>query len=340
MRFKLLALTAAISASTGCSWFGLEQDFRDKGEDYKEASSITVIEVPSQYDSSRIRDVFVVPDVPRQVEFVDEDGDFDVPRPVALNAQRDFQRVKIKRLSNRQWVSINVAPAAVWPRLRSWLNQQELDVVAADPSAGSIETEWLVFNDTPELKDRFRISVEPGFTSSITEVRVAHTQLEKDADDSLVVWDGSLSNDQRESWLIDQIANVLAAQSDAETVSLLASEIGGEPKSSIDLTGSAPALVLRVDIDRVWATLASSLNSESIVVVESRRDDGRIDISYTNVDEAEEGWFSGWFSSSDTDIDYLTLAINETASGVVVTVENQEFATGRQVLETIRHQLD
>ena len=75
MRFKLLALSAALSLGTGCSWFGLEQDFRDKGEDYKTASSITIVQVPPEYDTSRIRDVFVIPDVPQQVEFVDEDGE-------------------------------------------------------------------------------------------------------------------------------------------------------------------------------------------------------------------------------------------------------------------------
>lgn len=340
MRFKLLALSAALSLGTGCSWFGLEQDFRDKGEDYKTASSITIVQVPPEYDTSRIRDVFVIPEVPQQVEFVDEDGDFTVPRPTALNAQRDFQRVKIKRLSNRQWVSINVSPAAVWPRLRSWLNQQQLDVVAADPGAGTIETAWLVFNDTPDTKDRFRIHVEPGFVSSMTEIRVEHAQLDREADDALLNWDGTQSNDQRESWLVDQIANVLASQSDAETVSLLASEIGGEPKSAIDLEGATPTLILRVDVDRAWATLASSLNSDTITVMQSRRDESAIDISYTNTQEDDSGWFSGWFGGDEITVESFTLVVTEVGDEVHLTVLGNDFANSRRVIETIRNQID
>lgn len=336
---------AALVVTSGCSWFGLEEEFRDKGEDYKTASSITPIQVPNGYTTDRMRDVFVIPSVPSQVEFTDEDGDFDVPLPESLDSERDFQRVKIKSLGEDRWVATNVPTAAVWPRVRAWLNGQSVGVTSAVPELGVIETEWLVFNDTPELKDKFEIRIEPGFRAATSEVFVRHMQV-SEVPEGEVVFDDANSQAERESWMIDQIANVIASQSDAETVSLLASDIGGKVKSEVVVSSDAPHLVLRVDFDRAWATLAGSIGNDEIEVLGFSREDGKIQISYTPVEDAEEdGWFSGLFSGDELAITPYVLTVSGEDNDVKVNLLDErgamaDAAEARTVLTKVRFQLD
>ena len=340
-------LTTSLVMMSGCSFLGYEDDFRDKGEDYKSAGAIEPLKVPKGYSDERIRDLFVVPEVPKQVDLSDEDGDFIVPAPVPLNIERDLQRVKIQRLGDRRWVNINIPASAVWPRLRSWMNSSGIDVVSANPESGVIETVWLKFNDDEANKDRFKIFVEPGYHATNSEVRVLHTRVAIDASDDEVNWSSVSVSDARESWMIDEVANALASQTDAETVSLLAQQIGGAAKSKIVMDSTPPALVLTIDFDRAWASLLGSIPGIDMTVVARSREDQTIDIQYhPQADGAvhESGFFSSLFSSSDTiPVTEYQLQLIEEGRTVSVVVKKNGAAVAndvtRQVLEKIRNQL-
>ncbi|WP_298634276.1 outer membrane protein assembly factor BamC [uncultured Umboniibacter sp.] len=341
------ALAGSLILLSGCSFFGYENDFRDKGEDYQTANAIEPLKVPQGYSDERVRDLFVVPEVPKQVDLVDEDGDFIIPAPIPLNVERDLQKVKIQRLGDRRWININVSASAVWPRLRAWMNSSGIDVVEANPESGEIETVWLKFNDDEANKDRFKIFVEPGYHASTSEVRVLHSSQAVDADESLVQWPTLSDDDARESWMVDEIANALASQSDAETVSLLAQQIGGEPKSKMLPNASPPALVLDVDFDRAWASLLGSIPGVDMTVVSRSREDGTISIQYHPQPDGavhESGFFASMFSSSDTiPVTDLQLVVQESDSVVSISVTNSssDIASdlARQVLEKTRNQL-
>jgi outer membrane protein assembly factor BamC len=341
------ALAGSLVLLSGCSFLGYENDFRDKGEDYQTATSIEPLQVPQGSSDERLRDLFVVPEVAKQVDLADDDGDFIIPAPVPLNVERDLQKVKIQRLGDRRWININVSASAVWPRLRAWMNSSGIDVVAANPETGEIETVWLKFTDDEANKDRFKIFVEPGYHAASSEVRVLHSREEVDADESLAVWPASSVDDARESWMVDEIANALASQSDAETVSLLAQEIGGEPKSKVLPNAAPPALVLSVDFDRAWASLLGSIPGVDMTVVTRSRENGTISIQYHPQPEGavhENGFFANLFSSSATiQVTDLQLIVQEGDDLVTVTVAQPGSAIApdlaRQVLEKTRNQL-
>ncbi|RMA79237.1 outer membrane protein assembly factor BamC [Umboniibacter marinipuniceus] len=341
------ALAGSLALLSGCSFFGYENDFRDKGEDYQTAAAIEPLQVPQGYSDERIRDLFVVPEVPKQVDLADEDGDFIIPAPVPLNVERDLQKVKIQRLGERRWININVSASAVWPRLRAWMNSSGIDVVEANPETGEIQTVWLKFNDDEANKDRFKIFVEPGYQATTTEVRVLHSRAAVDADESSVAWPANSVDDSRESWMVDEIANALASQTDAETVSLLAQQIGGAPKSRMMPNATPPTLLLSVDFDRAWASLLGSIPGVDMTVVTRNREDGTISIQYHPQPEGavhENGFFANLFSSSATiQVTELELLVQDIDGqvNVSVTQPGSEIAAdlARQVLEKTRNQL-
>ncbi len=345
-KFVLRSLfgVAVISAS-GCSWVGLDDDFRDKGEDYKTATSIEPMVLPDGYDDRQMRELFSVPSVPTQVEFVDSDGDFVVPAPSVLNFDTDVQQVRIQRLGELRWVKVNVPPAEVWPRLRGWLNSQDVVAMVADPELGLIQTDWLVFNDDADNKHRFRIYVESGFHPTVTEIRVEEQYTALD-DDTLTIndWAESEGGEERDSWLVDRIANALAAQTDAETVSLLAQNIGGAAKARVMASDNVPHLDLFVSMTRAWATLSGAISNENLTVQSSDRADAEITIDYhPQVEGAaiESGWFNSWFGDPSAVVENATYVLKvtdgEDVVRVTVTKNGQAIdpAIARQVLLSV-----
>jgi len=96
VRLRMLALLAAILwLATGCSWIlddkGLIQDRRNE---YREARTSRIPDVPADLDSSRIHDAMVVPEVPGMAKYRKQD-DFELPRPATLFAREEDRGVRI-----------------------------------------------------------------------------------------------------------------------------------------------------------------------------------------------------------------------------------------------------
>jgi len=339
-------LSAVVLTTSGCSWIGLDEEFRDKGEDYKVASTITPLTLPEGYDTQRIGELYPVPVVPAQVELVDEDGEFLVPAPTPLDFNNDVQNVKIQRLGDDQWVKINVAAEEVWPRLRGWLNSQNVVSALAKPEEGLIQTEWLEFNDNAEERRRFQIYVQSGYKPTETEIRVAEQAAPALSLASITEFSRS-AKPEREAWLIDSMAKALASQTDEETVSLLAQNIGSGAKANLVISDDVPHLDLSVGLNRAWTTLSTGISNIHLTVVQSNKEKLRVTIDYhpqTDIGE-DEGWFFGLFSSEDEQI-VKSYDLHAQQVGGIVRIEvkdaNQpvDAAVARQVLSSVYEALN
>jgi len=339
-------LSAAVLTTSGCSWVGLDDEFRDKGEDYKVATTIEPLTLPQGYDSQKIGELYPVPVVPAQVELVDEDGEFLVPAPTPLDFKNDVQNVKIQRLGDDRWVKINVAAEEVWPRLRGWLNSQNVVSALAKPDEGLIQTEWLEFNDNSEERRRFQIYVSSGYKPSETEIRVAEQAAPALSLESITEFSAS-AKPQREDWLIDSMAKALASQVDEETVSLLAQNIGSGAKADLVISDDVPHLDLKVGLNRAWTTLSTGISNIHLTVVQANKDKLRVTIDYhpqTDIGE-DEGWFFGMFSSEEEQV-VKSYDLHAYSVENVIRVEVKEAdkpvdaAVARQVLSSVYEALN
>ncbi|AFV00959.1 outer membrane protein assembly factor BamC [Simiduia agarivorans] len=297
MRFvKLFTCVSASTLAAACSWMG--NDFRDRGNDYLHAEPIRPIVVPSKFKAHELSELYVVPTL--QTDGFDLTEEFETPRPDPLNTTNLQESVKIQKLGQRRWILVSSPPAEVWPRIRNFMAQNNVPVVDADASVGTMDSAWLQFKDSPETRDRYRIFVEQGVQPESTEVHIRHLSIPAtEAPEQTVAWPELSANPEREAWMLDELATTLASEASTGSASLLAQGIGGGPKISVKNVNGEPVLRMALSYERARATIAHALRSEGFTTFDDDIDLGIFYVGYEKPIDPEEGsWFSDWFGGA------------------------------------------
>lgn len=281
---------------TGCGMFGNEGYFRDRSNDYQRADSLPPLQMPAGVTAKHQEELYEIPQIASN-ELTE--GEFEVPRPQALSVNVGLDRVKIQKLGNRRWVLVSQPPAEVWPQLHYFLRTSGLRLEKSDASAGIMETTWLTFNETPEIKDKYRLRVESGVQPDTTEIHVRHFSLPAETPTTVAVtWPEQSTSPEREGWMIDEMSSALAAESTGAAASLVAQAIGGT-SVKVQLqepAGREPYISMGLAMDRAWATVAHAVNAGAYRLHQENPDLGILYVTYDEnrelSDEDEGGWFS------------------------------------------------
>ena len=280
---RLLLLSTFVLLS-GCGMlFGRDGYFRDHGDDYLKAQAVEPIRLPENVNSDSIGQLFVIPPIADPNAPVD--AQFDVPRPKSMDAvdkQRD--EVKIQKLGERRWVTVNQAPSAVWPRVRAFLGSRGLNLSVMDPSLGILETDWLSIKDDPGHKDRYRVRLEAGLRPETTEIHILQLTVAQAVPGAgQVNWPAVSSVPQREEWMVNELSAFLAKQ-DTTQSSMLAQAIGSSDNkvvlSAAD-KGQDPSLLVNLDYPRAWASVGGALSRNGFHVDDQNRDNGHFEVSFS-----------------------------------------------------------
>lgn len=296
-----LSLCALILLTAACnSLFGHNGYFRDRGDDYLQANEIPPMKVPKGLDSSAISELFVIP--PIENEFIDLEKDFETPRST-FDAQREKSQVKIQKLDNRRWILVNSNASTVWPRLKRFLEDNQLTLASEDPLSGKLETNWLTLKDEPDHKDRYRFRVEQGLHAGTTEIHVLQITTDMATPGAgNINWPSASTNPDREKWMVDSLAAHLA-QDDTSPVSLVAQSIGRVQKVSLVQPYQGEAFILMsLDKERVFASVSGALNRLPFTNEDIDRSNGFIYANYDpeyqeNLEEKKPGFFARLFKS-------------------------------------------
>src|SRR5690606_2859343 len=160
-------------------------------------------------DKRALGDLYPVPRL-ANVAF-EEDVTGDVPRPQPISSNLLEQTIKIQRLGGQSWILMNVAPGEIWPRIRSFLNVNGLDVAKADISRGVIESDWVQFKTDLSTYDRYRIQIDQGVPPETSEIHIRHMSVPVGTPVSVdMPWVGTSTSAERERWLLDELAATLA----------------------------------------------------------------------------------------------------------------------------------
>lgn len=292
--FKYATLLSVVNLA-GCGvFFGEDGFFRDRGDDYLKAETIPPMKVPDGVDEKALGQLYVVPEVQKaDYEYPEE---FVAPRPEALSSSVYSDNVKIQKLDDKRWIFINASPSEVWPRVRNFLNSTGLQVARTDAPRGLIETAWLNFKDDPEIRDKYRLRIEQGVQPDSAEVHVIHLSMPRGAEvPAEINWPRQSTSQEREGWMIQELAASLAAEIGSASASLLAQTIGGEPKVAIVARNREPILRMELEPVRAIATLNHALQQEGLQILDQDSGAGIYYVHYQDPEESE-GFFSGWFS--------------------------------------------
>lgn len=281
---KLLSILSILATLPSCSMlgsgvFGEEGFFRDRQGDYLEAESMPRIYVPDDMDSYIIDDLLVIPDL------ASYEGEpfVQVPRPRPLQGNPD-QAVVIQRLDDRSWIVINAGVSQVWPRVRQYWLENDIELTLESAVNGLLETTWFVKANNGETQEKFRVLVEPGFQDDSAEVRLIHIsapQEERVSDQP--IWPEQSMNTEYASEVLSEISIHLANEIrnyQASTVSFLAGNISTEGRASLFTEDGMNMLHLKADYERSWAAIGRALERAEIQILEEDFDAGSFSVIY------------------------------------------------------------
>jgi outer membrane protein assembly factor BamC len=284
---------------SGCGVFwGDEAYFRNREGDYQKADKIEPLKVPEGMKSEKLGERYPIPPV-TESEFDDiaQTESAEVPRPQPLATNLMQENVKIQRLADERWILMNVSPGEVWPRVRAFLNENNVDVASADIGRGLIDSHWLQFKSDLSTSDRYRVQIDQGVQPETSEIHVLHQSVQGDSPSGDLAWPSASSSSEREAWLMDELAAALARDETIGGTSLLAQAIGGDAKSALVVEQNEPVMKIRLSEARAKATLFHSMREDGFSIYDSQPDDGVYYLHYEPVEPESDGWFSGWFSS-------------------------------------------
>ena len=253
--------------------------FVDPRDDYLDAKTSPPLVVPEDMVDFHIQDALPIPDVVEQP--ITKVFPREAPRPAVLVGS-DFDAVRIQRLGSRQWIVLGDPPEQVWPLTKQFLADNGVGLGREDAHAGVVDSAWIVVADQDygdvvrtavrdgiagEAQDdgeaapgrhRLRFRVERGIRRGSTEVHVVHEGAFGLGDEPAA----SMPSVQAE--VTAKLAQYYAAGV-VGSVSMVGRNIAAAEKALIVKDDQGyPALHLRVDFARAWATVSQALERAEI----------------------------------------------------------------------------
>lgn len=309
---------------------GEEGVFRDRQGEYLEAETIPRTEIPSEYDSLVIDDLLVIPDIDAE----NAASFLDAPRPRPLEGRSD-REVVIQRMENTSWIVVDVSPSQVWPRIRDFWRERQVEIAFENPTGGVMDTGWFVLNDNIVSREKIRVTVETGFQNNSAEIKLLHaTSLQSTPAIEQIVWPETSADPDLEYDLLLELSTYLADVADlyqATSVSFLAGNIPSAGKAVLVTSPEGEdVLRLQASFNRSWAAVGRALQRIGAEVVSQESATGLYEVSYTpgsedESTEEEPGFFKKVFTlngifSGDDESEAQALRIELKQSGSVIEV--------------------
>lgn len=280
----MLALLGSTLGLSGCgTFFGDKGYFRDRGDDYLKAETLPPIKLPETVKSDNLGQLFVIPPIADPATPMPDK--YELPRPSdasATNVEKQ-NTVKIQKLGDRIWIAVNRPPSAVWPSVTTFLADHNLNLSVLDPTMGVVETSWLTTASEPTQKDRYRIRLEEGLRTDTTEIHVLQMTVPSSVPgNGQINWPARSINPQREAWMINELSAQLAKEN-AMQASMRAQAIGSSDRKVrlVSVENEEPFLDIRLDEERVWASVTGAMNHNGFQVEDNQRDQGYLKVSYS-----------------------------------------------------------
>lgn len=314
---RLLLLTLILNM-TACGWlFGDDGMFRDRGEDYRKARVEPELTLPENIESPAMEGNYAIPPISDQSKL---QSAFVVPRPESLAEEAERDNVRINKLGDQKWILVNDSPGEVWPRLRGFLDLNQLTLARTDAVNGLLETAWMQPAAEDSLKERYRLRIEQGVQRGTCEVYVLQADLRAGREE----WPAVSSNSEREDIMTQELSQYLADSTAEASVSMLAQQaIDSAGRVSIEQPKEGePYLKLDLPFSRAWASLNLAVKKAGFTLDDLDRSQRLVYVNYIAEDpDADEGGFFSWGSDEEPEgVDYLIKMDEASSDSVIISI--------------------
>ncbi|MES2823934.1 MAG: outer membrane protein assembly factor BamC [Pseudomonadota bacterium] len=285
---------------SGCGiFFGEEGVFRSREYDYLKSDNVAPLVLPEGANKEALGELYPIPEISAADFGYDANAtEYDVPRPMPLSANMLQDNVKIQRVGENAWILVNSAPGELWPRVRNFLNANDLKVAKADLKQGIIETDWLQFKTDLNSQDKYRLQIDQGVQPETSEIHITHVNVASTVKPAVdPEWPAKSMNPEREKWLLDELSATLASDQTEGGTSMLAQGIGGVAlaKANLGMFKNESIMTLKLDRTRAMATVAYAAKHDGFQLYESDASQGLFYVYYENAKDAKPGWFRRFF---------------------------------------------
>ncbi|MGM0449946.1 MAG: outer membrane protein assembly factor BamC [Pseudomonadota bacterium] len=325
-RIRLTAAIAILPLAGGC---GL---FPDRSLDYREAQLGEPLEIPEGLSDKSLDSEYVIP-VVRGDTSVEQDGDFEIPRPPDLTGQIMENNYQVSRSGDLSWLIVNDVPGRVWPAISEFLGDRGAEVVHADPRAGVQQTavlnrsgrtrDWVDVDGMDEERPLvLQVRVAHGVQSRSTEVQARLVEVE-DTPEERLDWQESVDYPEREQQLLQDLADYLQANAETKTYSRVALDLPREERVTRQRSdGETQALTLSLAFNRSWAEVDQALGSMDLTVEDRDRSKGTWYLDLRTEEQRSRGWWF-WQYQAESELN-AELRLQESADGYELTLEPRE----------------
>ncbi len=336
---RKLALLSAVIPLSACSAIGSapgmnrlvgdEGVFRDRGGEYLEAESIPRMVIPAGLDDFMIDDLLIVP----EVNIAEGQAFLEVPRPRPLSGNVE-RSVLIQSMDDERWIVVQASASQVWPRIRQFWLTSNVSLAMENPANGLLETVWFSMDNRP-TREKFRITVVPGFQNNSAEVSIRHLSSdEADASQEQVVWPERSSDPELESQVLGSLSTYLAQVAglyQTSSVSLMASNIPSRGRAVLTESRDGNYLRLEAGYLRSWAAVGRALERMETEISSEDFDTGVYQVVFNPAADERPGFFRRMAGAERRNRHALTVQLLETGDVVEVRVADSSGSVPAEV---------
>ena len=360
MAKRTLPVMACALVLAGCaSPFGKDGYFRDKSGDYIQAEVTEALAIPGTMDTLPMGDSLAIPGITADHSNLEER--FRVPRPDQRLQHKEGETYSIARDGDKQWLLAAKSPSDIWPRLRIFLEENDIPVLNEDAQQGLLETAWVdlgrdrehgfIFRtvgrwvgveELESMEDRFLFTIRQGVQTDSTEVYLQHQA-------RVLVGEGKAAPaPEPESWnnlpqrslrmnngTLNELMLFLVRDEEDSSVSLVSRNLDIGSLITIDdgSSGNPTMSIEQLSYARAWSAIDQALIKASLEVVDKNRSAGLFYIladaeGDVVKDEPEEkpGFFGRLFGKGKKDEEAVEqstylIRVSELTGVIQVTVE-------------------
>ena len=325
-RLRLTAAIAVLPLAGGC---GL---FPDRSLDYREEPLGEPLQVPDDLSRASFESEYVIPEIPGDAA-VEQDGEFEIPRPPDLTGQIMENNYQVSRSGDLSWLIVNDVPGRVWPAISDFLNDRGAEVAHGDPRAGVQQTgvlnrsararEWIEIGGLEQERPLvLQVRVAHGVQSRSTEVQVRLRAVEGSPGERLD-WREDVEYAGREQRVLKDLADYLEANADTKTYSRVALDLPRDERVSREREGGeTQALTLDLAFDRSWAEVEQVLGSMELTVVDRNRSEGVWYLDLRTEEQRSRGWWF-WRYQAEAEIN-AELRLQQSAGGYRLSIHPRD----------------
>lgn len=292
---KIVPVLVLVMLISGCSrLLGDNNPFRNRSNDYLQATALEPIQVPEELDNEAIGQLYRVPDAGEVPDYQLGD-EFIVPRVEASLNETNNSAVRIQRLGTDSWILASAPPSETWPRVRNYLANNGIPTEFANAATGTIDTAWVELEAEETTVHQFRLKLEQGVQLNTTEIVIQQREYPSSALPAILPeWPEAGSDDpEQEEWLRNNLAQSLALDDVTSSASLLGQEIGAAQKVSLRTPANEnPYIELLLSEERAWASVTYALNIDTINLLERNDAENVADFEFYEEEPEDLSWFA------------------------------------------------